>query len=195
MTKLCFRKIYIFFFLIFSLYGYKAFAEIDGKGLICKCVKNTKVGCLEYKPYQGITPYIGIFFSNKNVKVYSLYRSHNDGKSNLYISSYKEAKYYLEPSFVEWPRPNGVTQIYSQGYFFDKGKTLLNRKTLMLINSYMWGDFANNRTTTDEIVYDCNSTDLYKNPIIGIKTFEKKMDIFRQEGQKIENKLKKGNKF
>lgn len=184
-----------YIFILFIFVSFTSHAEINDKGLICKCIKNSKVNCLEHKPYQGKSPYIGVFFSNNKVNVYSLFRSYSGGKSNLYISKDRGANFYLEPRYIEWPRPNGVTQNYSLEYFFDKGKTLLNRKTLMLSNTYIWGDFANNRTRTDKIIYDCNSTDLYKNPIIGIKMFKKEIDKFIQEGQKIVDEIKEENKF
>ena len=57
----------------------------------------------------------------------------------MYISKDKGAKFYLDPRYIEWPRPSGVTQLFIR--IFDKGRTLFNRKTLMLNNKYIWGDF------------------------------------------------------
>ena len=66
------------------------------------------------------------------------------------------------------------------------------------MNEYKWGDFGSNNPTaikTDLIKYDCNSTDIYTNPINGIEAFEIEMDKFRKKGQEIENEIKRENKI
>ena len=184
--------------ILFIFLSFSSNAKIDEKGLICKCIKNTKVGCLEDRPYQGITPFIGIYFNDDKVYVNYLTRIYIKGKSKLSIVKDIGTLYYEDPRYIQWPRPGGVTQQYNLEHFFDKGITRLDRKKLILTNEYKWGDFGSNNPTaikTDLIKYDCNSTDIYKNPINGIEAFEIEMDKFRKKGQKIENEIKRENKI
>ncbi len=177
-------------FLIFIFSSFSAYSEIEGKGLICKCFLDTVNGCKKNKPYLGQSPFIGIFFENDKVYIHYLIRLYVKNKSKLLIEKDIGASYYEGPAYIQWPRPNGIFQNYNAGYFFDKGTTSLDRQTLILRNEYYWSDY-----TYDRIKYDCNSTDLYTNPINNKKAFNIEIDKFRQEGQKIENEIKKRNKF
>ena len=62
----------LFIVLILTFFSYPSFAEIEGKGLICKCFNDdeTRFDCYPDLPVLGISSQLGIFFKDGIVEVY-----------------------------------------------------------------------------------------------------------------------------
>ena len=197
MTKICLKKICYIIAIISTIYSFGANAEIENKGLVCKCFedKDTRFSCSPDSPIEGLSSYLGIFFKDGIVEVHFLDLQFKKNKYVPVINIEKNDEYLLEPTFVQWPKKYDLGQD-AKGYVrFDKGNTFLDRKTLILTNIHEWGHPGNKYR--DYRKYDCSShfQGQYKNPIVGYDNFKNVMDTFREDSEIARNELQKGNKL
>ena len=189
----------LFIVLILTFFSYSSFAEIEGKGLICKCFNDdeTRFDC---NPDSldawaaGYMPYVGIFFKDGKVEVHYLSTIRKKNKDVLSIFIQKESQEYLiEPTYVQWPKEYNLGKYWGLVYF-QHGTTFLDRKSLIMKNVHQWGNPVSH---TDYRKYNCNSMQdmAINNPIVGYKKFKEQMDHFRSSAQFERDKLKEGNKF
>ena len=186
----------LFIVLILTFFSYSSFAEIDGKGFICKCFNDNETAgmCISESTdnwASGHLPYVGFFFKDGKVEVH--YPT-SIRKKNKYVLSIniqrKPEEYLIYPTQIQWPKEYNLAK-YRGLVYFEEGLTFLDRKSLILKNIVLFKGRKYIRK------YNCNSMPEMEinNPIVGYKKFKKEMNKFRQWGEQFQDEIKKGNKF
>lgn len=198
------NKVSFFLTILFIFIAFSSRAQIEGKGLICKCktlTTNPKCG----KPFAAINQFVnplstmGVFFKNGKASLYYITETKSRNKVIAKVAKdINSFEYTVNPNQIYWPSIEHATnkKLWYKNYAgdsiftIDRGIFEIDRKKLIFRKTNLEASNYEN-----EMIYDCNNSKTIKNPYKDFKSFFSQMkNISAVENKKLKD-LEKGNKF